>query len=58
MQRYMVLYTYINQPGDIPTVTIVDCNIHSLEEAQAEAQWYIIHNQVDEANVKVVEYRE
>ena len=44
--------------GDlIPEVTIVDCNIHSKEEAEAEREWYIVTNEIDPANVKVVEYK-
>ncbi len=58
MIRYMVLYTHLDQPGSVPTVTVVDCNIHNLEEAQAEAEWYINQNEVDRENVSVVEYRE
>lgn len=58
MIRYMVIYTHVAQPEVIPTVSIVDCNIHSKEEAYAEAEWYAVQNQVEKANVTVVEYRE
>lgn len=57
MYKFMVI-AVTDKNGDlIPEVTIVDCNIHSPEEAEAERQWYIVTNEVDPANVRVVEYK-
>ena len=57
MFRYMIIVVSDVNKDTTPEVTIVDCNIHNKQEADAEREWYIVTNEVDPVNVKVVEYK-
>lgn len=57
MFRYMVIVISDVNKDNIPEIKLADCNITSKEEAEAEREWYIVTNEIDPANVKVVEYK-
>lgn len=57
MYRYMLIVIGEDAETGLPTIKMMDCNIHNKEEAEAERQWFIVTNEVDPANVQVVEYK-
>ena len=57
MFKYMIIVVSDVDKVNIPEVKMADCNIHNKEEANAEREWYIVTNEVDPANVRVIEYR-